>query len=128
MTNYVNNEFVSNIKQWVEYDNKINTLNKELKSLREERNKTADIISRYIEVNNLEKTKFNLNDGYIKYSKTYQTAPLTMKYLSQTLNEFLHEDELVNDICEYIKERRKKTEIKTIKRTIPKIKSPTTQI
>lgn len=125
MTNYVNNEFVSNIKQWVEYDNKINTLNKELKHLREERNKTAETISQYIEVNNLKKTRFNLNDGYIKYSKTYQTPPLTMKYISQSLKEFLQEDELVADICEYIKSRRKKTEIKTIKRTLSKNKSHT---
>ena len=73
-SNYINDEFTINIKQWIDIDTKIQTLNEDLKKLRETRNSTGTFITKYIESHNLTKTKFSLNNGYIK---CYYTVPVS---------------------------------------------------
>ena len=66
MSKYLNDDFTSDIKKWIEIDNKIQSLNETLKTLRNTRNSKGEIITKYIEDNNLTKTKFSLSSGYIK--------------------------------------------------------------
>ena len=120
-SNYINDEFTTNIKQWIDIDTKIQTLNEDLKKLRETRNSTGEFITKYIEANNLTKTKFSLNNGYIKYSKTNQSAPLTFKYIYDCLKQYFNDEELATTVCEFIKNNRHTTSTTSIKRYI---KSP----
>ena len=120
-SNYINDEFTTTIKQWIDIDTKIQTLNEELKKLRETRNSTGEFITKYIEAHNLTKTKFSLTDGYIKYSKTNQSGPLTFKHIFGCLKQYFNDDELANTVCEFIKNNRQTTLTTSIKRYI---KSP----
>ena len=117
-SNYINDEFTTNIKQWINIDTKIQTLNEDLKKLRETRNSTGAFITKYIEAHNLMKTKFTLNNGYIKYSKTNQSNPLTFKYIFECLKQYFNDEELATNICEFIKNNRHKTLTTSIKRYI----------
>ena len=114
--NYINDEFTTTIKQWVDIDTKIQTLNEDLKKLRETRNARGVFITKYIETNNLTKTKFSLNNGYIKYSKTNQSGPLTFKYILGCLKQYFNDDELATNVCEFIKNNRQTTLTTSIKR------------
>ena len=115
-SNYINEEFTTNIKQWIDIDTKIQTLNEDLKKLRETRNSTGMFITKYIEAHNLIKTKFSLNNGYIKYSKTNQSNPLTFKYIYDCLKQYFNDEELATTVCEFIKNNRKTTLTTSIKR------------
>ena len=120
-SNYINDEFTTNIKQWIDIDTKIQLLNEDLKKLRETRNSTGTFITKYIEANNLTKTKFSLTNGYIKYSKTNQSNPLTFKYIYECLKQYFNDEELATTVCEFIKNNRQTTLTTSIKRYI---KSP----
>ena len=117
-SNYINDEFTTNIKQWIDIDTKIQTLNEDLKKLRETRNSTGTFITKYIEAHNLMKTKFTLNNGYIKYSKTNQSNPLTFKYIFECLKQYFNDEELATNVCEFIKNNRHTTLTTSIKRYI----------
>ena len=75
-----------------------------------------EFITKYIEEHNLTKTKFSLSDGYIKFSKTNQTPPLTFKYIHDCLNKYFNDAQLATNVCEYIKNNRQTTLSKSIKR------------
>ena len=109
MSQYVNDDFTSNIKKWIEYDNQISQLNKSIKSIRNTRTQISQEITKHIEQHNLMKTKFNLSDGYIKYSKTNQTAPLTFKFIFACLKQYFNDAELAATVCAFIKNNREKT-------------------
>ena len=55
MSQYLNDNFTNDIKKWIEIDNEIQTLNNNLKELRQSRNSKAEIITKYIEQHNLTK-------------------------------------------------------------------------
>ena len=120
-SNYINDEFTTTIKQWIDVDTQIQTLNEDLKKLRETRNARGAFITKYIEANNLTKTKFSLTNGYIKYSKTNQSGPLTFKYILECLKQYFKDEELATNVCEFIKTNRQTTLTTSIKRYI---KSP----
>ena len=113
---YVTELFTNHIKQWISYDNKIQNLKNEIKQLNNEKNKTGDYITEYIETNNLIKTKINLSNGYLKYSKINQTSPLTFKYISKCLKEYFQDEDLANNVCNFIKNNRTFVSAVSIKR------------
>tara|TARA_Y100001970_G_C14156885_1_gene816091 strand:- start:210 stop:575 length:366 start_codon:yes stop_codon:yes gene_type:complete len=117
-SSYINDTFTSSIGQWLEYDNKIQSLKQQMKQLRTEKSKINEYITNYLESNRLVRTKINLSDGYIKYSKINQSSPLTLKYIQQCLKDYFQDDELALKVCDYIKNNRKTTPITTIKRYI----------
>ena len=94
----------------------VECLNEDLKKLRETRNSTGAYITKYIEANNLTKTKFSLTNGYIKYSKTNQSGPLTFKYILECLKQYFKDEELATNVCEFIKNNRQTTLTTSIKR------------
>tara|TARA_Y100000310_G_C20609084_1_gene777073 strand:+ start:105 stop:476 length:372 start_codon:yes stop_codon:yes gene_type:complete len=114
--NYITPSFTENVKKWIDFDNQIQQLNYSLKTLRKHKNEIGKLITVHIEQNDLIKTKITMKDGYIKYSKTSQTPSLTIKYIHQCLKEYLHDEDLANTICEYIKENRKRVPVVSIKR------------
>ena len=116
MSQYLNDNFTNDIKKWIEIDNEIQTLNNNLKELRQSRNSKAEIITKYIEQHNLTKTKFSLNNGYIKYSKTNQSSPLTFKFIFECLKKYFNDEELATNVCDFIKSNRLSTLSTSIKR------------
>tara|TARA_Y100001970_G_scaffold292650_1_gene434847 strand:+ start:2912 stop:3262 length:351 start_codon:yes stop_codon:yes gene_type:complete len=112
----VNNEFKDSIKQWIDYDNKIQELNASLKELRSKRNGVRDNLTVYIEKNQLTNTKFQLSNGYIKYNNTTQYKPITLKLLNECLNNYFNDPTLSKSVCDYVKSQRGKVVVSDIKR------------
>lgn len=108
--------FENNIKEWVTLDNKIKQLNENIKQLREQKNEYQYKIYTYIEDNNLEHATVQINDGKLRFNMLKQTAPLTLKFITDCLNEIIDSEEQVDKIIEHIKQRRNIKYIKDIKR------------
>lgn len=108
--------FEQNIKQWVSIDNQMKQLTDELKELRDRKNNLNDSIFTHIESSNLSNSSIQISDGKIKFIKTKETQQLTFKYLESCLHEIIKNEEQVNKIVEYIKNKREIKYVPEIKR------------
>ena len=55
--------FVDAVKKWVEYDNKIQSVNDKMKKIRQDREKLSSNITSYMKNNSMEQTVINIKDG-----------------------------------------------------------------
>jgi uncharacterized coiled-coil DUF342 family protein len=108
--------FEESVQQWVTTDNKIRSLNEQLKSLREERNSANETIMQYVETKKLTNATVKISDGKLRFVSTRQTAPLTLKYVEECLGKCIQNMEQVGLIMNYIKESRNVKYIPDIKR------------
>jgi hypothetical protein len=109
--------FEESIQNWVTTDNKIRSMNEELKALREERNHANKSIMTYVETNKLANATVKISDGKLRFTSARQTAPLTLKYLNECLTKCIQNEEQVGLIMKYIKESRNVKYIPDIKRS-----------
>ena len=98
--------FQHRIQQWVELDNKIKTLNDEIREIRTESNNVSDEIVAFVDENNLDKAVIEISDGALKFGKTKQTSSLTLKFIKKCLSECITNEETVNQLIEYMKSKR----------------------
>ena len=108
--------FEHNIKQWVTIDNKMKQLTDELKELRDKKNNLNDSILSHVETSNLTNSSIQISDGKLKFITTKDTQQLTFKYLETCLREIIKNDDQVNKILEYIKNKREIKYVPEIKR------------
>lgn len=109
--------FEQNIKNWVIYDDQIKDANNKLKILREKKNSlTTDIFS-YANENNLTSSMIKISDGKLKLTTIKAQMPLTYKFIQQCLNELISDQDKVNQIVEYIKQKRESKIVDEIRRT-----------
>ena len=102
--------FENNIKNWVNIDNQIKALNEKARELREERNDLCDEILSYASNNNLGTATVEISDGRLKFATTRSTAPLTLRFIQNCLQDVISDQESVTKIMKYIKSKR---EVKT---------------
>ncbi len=105
------NNFESQIKQWIQLDNKLKELNEVTKGLREKRNTLEKNITTYASSNNLSNSVLQVENNKLKFANTKIPEPLTFKYLEKTLSEIIKNENQVKLIMEHIKQKR---EIKTV--------------
>lgn len=110
-------DFESNIVQWVQIDNKVRSLNKELQELREQRNNVLNILNTTVEENKMQDTLFQINDGSLKFQTTRIPQPLSLKFVKECLSECIPNTEDVDKLMDYIKTKRNYKEVHDIKRT-----------
>lgn len=108
--------FEQQIQQWVSIDNQMKTLGERMKELRDKKNTIAEQINTYIENNKMHNTTIKLTDGQIKFINIKETQPLTFKYLETCLSEIIKNEEHVNKIIEYVKNKRDVKYVQEIKR------------
>ena len=102
--------FENNIKTWVNIDNQIKSLNEKARELREQRNELCDEILGYAGNNNLGNATVEISDGRLKFATTRSTAPLTLRFVQNCLEDVIPDTESVGKIMKYIKSKR---EVKT---------------
>lgn len=110
------NTFENKIKDWVLLDNKIHNLNEELKNLKERKDLLNNDINNYMNTNNLTNNTIKINNGYLKLTQIKNTQTLTFKYLENCLKEIIKNEEQVNTIINYIKNKREITYNTSLKR------------
>jgi hypothetical protein len=106
-----------NIKKWVSLDNQLKTLTEKAKELRDARSTTEDLILDYVETKKMNNATVNISDGRLRFVSTKQTAPLTLKYVEECLTHCIGNAEKVEQLMEYIKEKREVKYVPDIKRT-----------
>jgi hypothetical protein len=108
--------FEQHIQQWVSIDNQMKQLTDKMKELRDKKNTLNDVIFNHVENTNLSNATVQISDGRIKFIKTKDTQVLTFKYLETCLHEIIKNQDQVNKIIEYIKNKREIKYVPEIKR------------
>jgi DNA recombination-dependent growth factor C len=108
--------FEQHIQQWVSIDNQMKQLTDQVKILRDKKNTLNDTIFSHVENSNLANSVIQISDGKIKFIKTKDTQVLTFKYLETCLHEIIKNDDQVNKIIEYVKNKRDVKYVAEIKR------------
>ena len=108
--------FQGDIKKWVSLDTQLKALNDKTKEIRSERNELADNILDFADDNNLSTSTIKISDGRLKFAQTKQTAPISLGFLETCLTEIIGDEEKVDHIMNYIKDKREVKVITDIKR------------
>jgi hypothetical protein len=108
--------FEQHIQQWVSIDNQMKQLTDKMKELRDKKNTLNDVIFNHVDNSNLSNATVQISDGRIKFVKTKDTQVLTFKYLETCLHEIIKNEDQVNKIVEYIKNKREIKYVPEIKR------------
>ena len=116
----MSHQFQTNIKEWVSIDNKIKKLQQDVKELRMTKSNLTDNIFNYAEQNNLENAVIQISDGKLKFQNIKSTSPLTFGYLKQCLSECMENQEQVEELIKYIKNKRTTRTNYDIRRTYNK--------
>ena len=112
--------FNEKIRNWVSIDNQISSLRDQMRELRSTRNELKEEIYTYAEQNQLDRAVIKISDGQLKFQQTKQTSPLTLKYLKKCLSECISDNDQVELILNYIKEKREFKTVYDIKRSFNK--------
>ena len=98
--------FEQQIQQWITIDNQMKQLTDKIKELRDKKTTLNDAIFNHVENSNLSNSTVQISDGKLKFIKIKDTQQLTFKYLETCLHEIIKNEEQVNKIVEYIKNKR----------------------
>ena len=112
-------ELLQNVKTWLDIDNQIRTLQKEIRDRRKLKKELTDSLVGIMK--NQDNYAHNVPDGQIIYNKTKTKAPLSKKHLLVSLTQFFKNDQrMVEELSKYIMETRQEKEKENIKRKIKK--------
>lgn len=109
--------FEDKIKSWVSYDTKIKQLNEQTKDLRNKRNELTSDINAYVTEQNLRHATIKISDGELKFQNVKVTQSITLKFIKECLEECINNEDQVEKIMNYIKNRREVKYVEDIKRS-----------
>ena len=109
----------SNIKKWVLLDNNYKKLYQEIKNVREDKNKVSNNIINYFNDNEIKKPVINISDGRLSIITSKQIdTNISLQFLNNCFKEYFGDDnENVEQLLEFIKNKRKYSFNSSIKRT-----------
>ena len=112
-----NQELLENVKTWLNIDNEIRTLQKEIKNRRKlKRDLTQNLVG-IMKSNDIE--QLNIPDGELIYTKNKIKAPLSKKHLLVSLSNYFKDDpRMVLELSKFIMDTRTEKEKENIRRKI----------
>ena len=108
--------FEQQVQQGVSVDNQIRVLTEKIHELRDNKNNIGENLTSYISSNDLKNATIQISDGKLKFVTTKVTAPLTFKYVEKTLGEVIKNEKQVQQIVNYLKQKRETKLVPEIKR------------
>tara|TARA_B100002019_G_scaffold168952_1_gene146065 strand:- start:2864 stop:3217 length:354 start_codon:yes stop_codon:yes gene_type:complete len=112
-------ELLENVKTWLDIDNQIRTLQKEIRDRRKLKKEVTESLVGIMKTQDID--ALNVPDGQLIYNKTKTKAPLSKKHLLISLSQYFKNDQrLVEELSKYIMESRQEKEKENIKRKIKK--------
>jgi hypothetical protein len=112
-------ELIQIIKDWIQVDNEIRNLNKEIRTRKEKMKKISQNLMKTMKENEID--EFDIKGGKLMYSKTNVKKPITKKNLVSILSKYYNGDiSQALEMNKFIMENREETVKETIKRTIDK--------
>ena len=110
----------SNIRQWVQIDNRLRQLNLEQKNIRQEHNKLSYTIIDTIKSGHDNTRVVKISDGRLNISDLNHYQPLTFNYLKTVLNRYFDDNGEAEKLLEFIKQNRQIESNTVLKRTYNK--------
>ena len=95
---------VDKIKRWLEFEVKINNLQKELKELKKNKKQLTLDLSEIMKNKQLE--CIDVTQGQILYTTSHTKKGINKKYLADVLSKYYKNHEQAKEICEFILENR----------------------
>lgn len=112
-------ELVEHIKEWIQIDNEIKMLQKEIKERRNRKKELSESLLDIMKDNEIE--CFDINDGKLLYSQTKVRSSLSKKHLVSCLLQYFDNDkEQALGLSQHILNSREVKIKETIKRKVDK--------
>jgi hypothetical protein len=104
---------VDKIKRWLDVENKILNIQKELKELKKQKQLISNDLTEVMKTKQLD--SIDVNQGKILYVKNKSKKGINKQYLENVLNKYYENDDKAKEICEYILENREIIEKENIR-------------
>lgn len=111
-------QLVQYIKSWIEVDNQMRNLQKEMKTLKDNKKTLTDALVNVMKSNEID--VFDINDGKLVYSKQKVKAPVNKKTLFAALMQHYNDEEAAKNLSEFIMSSRQEKIKESIRRKIQK--------
>ena len=121
MSKQVSSQFTNGMKQWIQMDMKIAELFKSIREIREKKKVVEEQLVNYMASNELTNTSIKLLNQKVSYTQETSYSSLSFKFLESVLLEYFKNDQdKVDEIILFIRDRRSKKMSTGLKRKIPK--------
>ena len=94
------------IRKWVAIDNQLKTINDQTKKLRDTKQQLTDNIISYYTNNNITNSLIPINGGKLKIVNNKSAQSITFKYLEGCLREIIKNESQIQQIIQFIKNKR----------------------
>ena len=109
------NKLIENVQKWVLIEGKLKEVNEKTKKMREMKNQLGKDICNYMTENNLN-NHIEISDGELRFFEKKEYTPLSFGYIEKRLQEIIADEEQVNFIIKYLKDKRETNTYLDIKR------------
>ena len=92
------------IKEWIQLDNEIKTLQTEMKSRKERKKGLSENLVNIMRQNEID--CFNVNDGKLIYSQTKVKGSINKNHLIASITKFLEDQDQAEEITKFILDNR----------------------
>jgi|TARA_Y100000389_G_scaffold162595_1_gene165448 hypothetical protein len=114
-----NQELLKNVKTWLDIDNQIRTLQKEIRDRRKLKKELTQSLVGIMKTQDID--ALNVPDGQLIYNKTKSKSALSKKHLITSLAQYFKNDKrLADELTKFIMDSREEKEKENIKRKIKK--------
>jgi len=111
-------QLVQYIKTWIDVDNQMRNLQKEMKTLKDNKKTLTDALVNVMKSNEID--VFDINDGKLVYSKQKVKAPINKTTLFAALMQHYNDEEAAKILSEFIMSSRQEKIKESIRRKIQK--------
>ena len=111
-------QLVQYIKSWIEVDNEMRKLQKEMKTLKDNKKTLTDALVNVMKSNEID--VFDINDGKLVYAKTKVKAPINQTTLFASLMQHYNDEDAAKKLSEFIMDSRQIKIKESIRRKIQK--------
>jgi hypothetical protein len=111
-------QLVQYIKSWIETDNDMRNLQKEMKTLRDNKKTLTDALVNVMKSNEID--VFDINDGKLVYAKTKVKAPINKTSLFTALMQHYNDEDAAKKLSDFILDSRQEKVKESIRRKIQK--------
>ena len=111
-------QLVQYIKSWIEVDNDMRKLQKDMKTLWDNKKTLTDALVNVMKSNEID--VFDINDGKLVYAKTKVKVPINKTNLFAVLMQHYNDEEAAKKLREFIMDSRQEKIMESIRRKIQK--------
>ena len=111
-------QLVQYIKSWIEVDNDMRKLQKDMKTLRDNKKALTDALVNVMKSNEID--VFDINDGKLVYAKTKVKVPINKTNLFAALMQHYNDEDAAKKLSEFIMDSRQEKVKESIRLKIQK--------